>query len=70
MVNLYQLYPKLDVFSIAINNQFKNKDFCINEFGSFSQNAIFKKQRFELAETKENKEKAAILQAAVCIGDA
>ena len=33
-----------------INNQFKNKDFCINEFGSFSQNAIFKFTTFELAD--------------------
>ena len=49
MVNLYQLYPKLDVFSIAINNQFKNKDFCINEFGKLSQKATFKNATFELA---------------------
>ena len=48
MVNLYQLYPKLDVFSIAINNKLKNKDFIIKEFGKTSQNAIFKFTTFEL----------------------
>ncbi len=32
----------------CIQQSFENKNFYINEFGKFSQNAIFKKATFEL----------------------
>ena len=51
MVNLQQLYSKLDIFSITNNNQLKNKEIQTNEFEKTSQNAIFEKETSELAES-------------------
>lgn len=46
-----------------------HKETITNKFGKTSPNAIFKNALSNSLQALENKEKAAILQAAICIGD-
>lgn len=59
MVNLQQLYSKLDIFSITNNNQLKNKEIQTNEFEKTSQNAIFENETSELKKSLRNKRKSS-----------